>query len=70
MSPETRRFVLYVVPALWGVAMVVSLIVDHAKAFVWVAVIGAVDVSIMYSGVARAGGRGAGRDRQRNRNRR
>jgi hypothetical protein len=67
MTPEQRRSALYVLPALYGIALVVGII---AGAFVIVAVVGAVVLSILYGGIARASaGNGRGRDRQRNRNR-
>lgn len=66
MTPETRRGLLYVLPLLYAVAIVVGII---AKAFVIVAVVGAVVLSILYTGIARASNAGSGRNRQRNRNR-
>jgi uncharacterized membrane protein len=67
VTPETRRLARYVLPALYGVALIVGII---ANAFVIVAVAGAVVLSILYTGIARAsGGPGRGRDRQRNRDR-
>jgi hypothetical protein len=66
MNPETRRFALYVLPPLYGVACLVGILVHE---FVIIAVVGAVVLSILYTGLARATG-GPGRDRQRNRNRR
>jgi hypothetical protein len=67
MTPEQRRSALYVLPALYGIALVVGII---AGAFVIVAVVGAVVLSILYGGIARASNApGRGRDRQRNRNR-
>jgi len=65
MTPEQTRAARYVIPALYGVALVVGIIIGH---FVIVAIVGAVVVSILYSGIARANA-GPGRDRQRNRNR-
>jgi hypothetical protein len=65
MTPETRRMARYVLPSLYGIALIVGII---AGGFVWVAVVGAVVLSILYTAIARGGG-GGGRDRQRNRNR-
>ena len=65
MNSELTRFVRYVLPPLYGVACLVGIL---AHAFVIVAVVGAVVLSIVYTGVARANA-GPGRDRQRNRNR-
>jgi hypothetical protein len=67
MTPETRRTARYVLPPLYGVALIIGI---FAHAFVIVAVVGAVVLSILYTAVARGGGGpGTGRDRQRNRNR-
>ena len=67
MNPETRRFARYVLPPLYGVALIVGII---AHGFVIVAVVGALVLSILYTAIARGGGGGGtGRDRQRNRNR-
>jgi hypothetical protein len=68
MTPEQRRAALYALPALYGVALIVGLIVGE---FVWFAVIGALLLGIGYSVVYRASTPqpGQGRDRQRNRNR-
>jgi hypothetical protein len=65
MTPEQRRTALYVIPAFYGLALVISI---FAGGFVWVAIIGAVVCSILYSAVARAS-RQSGEGRQRNRNR-
>lgn len=66
MTPEQRRAALYVIPALYGVALVAGI---FAHAFVPVAVIGAMVTAVLYGGVARASNSGPGRDRGRNRNR-
>ncbi len=67
MTPEQRRTAYYVIPALYGLALVISI---FTGGFVWVAVIGAVVTSILYSAVARASRQpGQGRQRNRNRNR-
>ena len=67
MTPETRRMARYVLPSLYGIALIVGII---AKAFVIVAIVGAVVLAILYTAIARGGGgAGGGRDRQRNRNR-
>ena len=66
MTPEQRRSALYVLPALYGVALIVGLIVGE---FVWFAVIGALLLAIGYSAVYRASTPPPGQGRQRNRNR-
>jgi hypothetical protein len=67
MSPEQRRAALYLIPALYGVALVIGI---FAHAFVPIAVIGALVTSVLYGAVARASaGPGRGRNRNRNRNR-
>jgi hypothetical protein len=67
MTPEQRRSALYVLPALYAVALVIGII---AHAFVVVAVVGAVVFGILWTAIARASNApGSGRDRQRNRNR-
>jgi hypothetical protein len=65
VTPETRRFARYVLPPLYGVALIVGIFVHQ---FVIIAVVGAVVLGILYAGIARGGG-GPGRDRGRNRNR-
>jgi hypothetical protein len=67
MNPETRRRARNVIPALFGVACIVGVIVHE---FVIVAAVAAVVSSILYTAFARGGpGPGEGRQRNRNRNR-
>jgi hypothetical protein len=65
MTPDATRAARYVIPSLYGVALLVGIFVGQ---FVIIAIIGALVTSILYSGIARANS-GSGRGRQRNRNR-
>jgi hypothetical protein len=65
VTPEQRRFARYVLPPLYGVALLAGVLTHH---FVIVAIIGALVFSILYTGISRGGG-GPGRNRNRNRNR-
>jgi hypothetical protein len=66
MNPETRRFLRYVLPPLYGVALLAG-VLTHS--FVIIAIIGALVLSIVYTGLRGGAGPGTGRQRNRNRNR-
>ena len=66
MNAELRRTTLFVLPPLYGIAVLASV---FAGGLVYVAIIGALLLSLFYTAIIR-GGRGAGgRNRNRNRNR-
>lgn len=66
MNSERRRFALYVLPPLYGIACLGGIL---ANQFVIVAVVGALTLAVLYTGLIRAGRQGTGRNRNRNRNR-